>query len=46
MNTAAHIIKLVFAWGMFVGGVVCFVVAPQFTVPMFAGSIAASLLPE
>lgn len=46
MNTAAHIVKLIFAWGCFVGAIVCFIVAPAMVVPLAVTSIAASQLPE
>lgn len=46
MASAAHIVKIIFSWGLFAGFVVCLVIAPTMALPLAVGSGAASLLPE
>ena len=46
MSNVFHIIKLVLAAGMVIGGTVCLFLGNPLALPLFAGSIAWSLLPE
>ena len=46
MNTAAHVIKCVGAWGFVIAATVCLFVAPNLTIPCAAVGIGFCWLPE
>lgn len=46
MTQALNMLKAVLAWVGLIGGAVCMALAPQYAVPLFAMSIAASLAPS
>ncbi len=46
MTTAFHLIKIILSVGFVVAGSVALWLAPGMAIPLFAGSIAWSLVPE